>query len=79
MNAEIYTSNLYWNESLSNFFLGSQATEQLTELAKISNNSEEMFNRLDDIFSDVDDLSNTLAYENEETIIDLIGKDLFNL
>ena len=69
MKAEVTISNIYWNNSLSDFFFRDQAYETLEELVKRSAmNGQDTLDALDDATEDMDigDVEETFYSESVE-------------
>ena len=69
MKAEVTISNIYWNNSLSDFFFRDQAYNTLEELVKRSAmNGQDTLDALDDATEDmnIDDVEETFYSESVE-------------
>lgn len=67
MKAEVTISNIYWNETLGNFFFRSQAYERLDELvSRSAMNKQDTLDALNDATEDmdIDDVEETLYSES---------------
>ena len=79
MKAEVTISNIYWNNSLSDFFFRDQAYETLEELVKRSAmNGQDTLDALDDATEDMDigDVEETFYSESVEHCADELGIEL---
>lgn len=79
MKAEVTISNIYWNNSLSNFFFRDQALSTLEELVNHSAmGGEETLNALDDATEDmdIDDVEETFYSESVEHCADEFDVEL---
>lgn len=79
MKAEVTISNIYWNNSLSNFFFRKQALSTLEELVKRSAMSgQDTLDALDDATEDmdVDDVEEMFYSESVEYCADEFGIEL---
>lgn len=79
MKAEVTISNIYWNNSLSNFFFRKQALSTLEELVKRSAMSgQDTLDALDNATEDmdVDDVEEMFYSESVEYCADEFGIEL---
>lgn len=79
MKAEVTISNIYWNNSLSDFFFRDQAYNTLEELVKRSTMSgQDTLDALDDATDgmDIDDVEEMFYSESVEYCADEFGIEL---
>lgn len=79
MKAEVTISNIYWNNSLSDFFFRDQAYNTLEELIKRSAmNEQDTLDALDNATEDmdIDDVEETFYSESVEYCAEEFGIEL---
>ena len=79
MKAEVTISNIYWNNSLSDFFFRDQAYNTLEELVSRSvMNGQDTLDALDDATEDmnIDDVEETFYSESVEYCAEEFGIEL---
>lgn len=77
MTANITISQIYYNASLANFFMRTQAQNTFEELCERAVNLEALFDAIEDNYTDLDEFEETLYNDTTEEIIDYIGEEYF--
>lgn len=76
MKAEITMSQLWWNQSVRNFFFRKQAWETVEELMERVECSEATYNAvfdaIDDRYDNLDDMEEDFYNESVEDLIDML-------
>lgn len=74
MTAEITVSNLYYNNSLMNFFFRNQAKETFEELIEAVNESNEViFENIESCYDDLDEVEELFYNESIEDLAEIFN------